>query len=109
MPYDETLDARIKTIVSPWEQTENKKMFGGVCHLYAGHMFCGVHKDWLILRLGETAAEKAFQQPFVKPFDITGRPMKGWVMVAAEGFATDAQLKQWLKQAKQFVTGLPPK
>ena len=104
MPYDEKLDARIQTIVSSWKKTESKKMFGGVCHLHAGHMFCGVHKDWLILRLGETAAAEAFQHAYAKPFDITGKPMKGWVMVSSDGFETDTQLRQWLDQAKQLPT-----
>ena len=25
-----------------------KKMFGGVCHLLNGNMFCGVYKDYLM-------------------------------------------------------------
>jgi hypothetical protein len=34
-------------------------MFGGVCHLLNGNMFCGAYKDYLILRLGETVAKEA--------------------------------------------------
>jgi TfoX/Sxy family transcriptional regulator of competence genes len=53
MSYNEKLDARIKKVVFRWKNTTNRKMFGGVCHLINGNMFCGVHKDSLILRLGE--------------------------------------------------------
>jgi hypothetical protein len=35
--------------------------------------------------------------------------MKGWVMVAGEGFKNDADLRGWLNQAKQFAMTLPPK
>jgi hypothetical protein len=35
--------------------------------------------------------------------------MKGWVMVAQEGFKTDNELEDWLNQAKKFVEMLPPK
>lgn len=109
MPYNEKIDLRIRKIVSRWRHTENKKMFGGVCHLISGNMFCGVYKDFLILRLGENNAEKTMEADTVRPFDITGRPMKGWVMVGEDGFATDEDLKSWLNQAKTFVKTLPRK
>ena len=84
-------------------------MFGGVCHLFKGNMFCGVYKDYLILRLGQPEADSALDLPNVKPFDITGRPMKGWVMIAAKALETDDSLKAWLEKARQFAAGLPPK
>ena len=109
MAYNEEIDGRIRKIVSTWKHTENKKMFGGVCHLLNGNMFCGVHKDFLILRLGEAGAAEAMAGPFVKPFDITGRPMKGWVMVGEEGFMHEDELSSWLKKARQFASSLPSK
>lgn len=109
MAYNEEIESRIKKIVSRWDHTDAKKMFGGVCHLLHGKMFCGVYKDYLILRLGEDGAKSALALPFVRPFDITGRPMKGWVMVADEGFKTDDALRDWLNQAVHFVRNLPPK
>jgi hypothetical protein len=45
-------------------------------------MCFGIWKDHLILRLGEPGAHRAFKNKAVKPFDITDRAMKGWVMVA---------------------------
>jgi hypothetical protein len=109
MPYDETIEARIKGVVSDWENTDDKKMFGGICHLMNGNMFCGVYKDLLILRLGEQAAQRALRKPHVRAFDITGRPMKGWVMVARGGFKTEDILKAWLIEAREFVQTLPAK
>jgi TfoX/Sxy family transcriptional regulator of competence genes len=109
MAYNEAIGDRIKKIVAKWEHTDAKKMFGGICYLLHGNMFCGVYKDFLILRLGEENAKKAFDAPFVKPFDITGRVMKGWVMVAQEGFKTDDELEVWLNQTREFVETLPAK
>ena len=86
-----------------------KKMFDGVCRLLNGNMVCGVYKDYLILRLGVETAETALQSEFTRPFDITGRAMKGWVMVEQKGFATDDALEEWLNQAKEFVDTLPAK
>ena len=109
MAYNEELDERIKKVVACWKNTTNKKMFGGVCHLINGNMFCGVHKDSLILRLGEDAAQEALSAPRVRHFDITGKPMKGWVMVAENGYKNDTDLRIWLEKAKKFAKTLPAK
>lgn len=109
MPYNEEIETRINKTVKNWKGVDAKKMFGGVCHLLNGNMFCGVYKDFLILRLGETVAEEAMGKPNVKAFDITGRPMKGWIMVAQDGIKKDDQLKAWINKAKAFVKTLPAK
>jgi len=71
-------------------------MFGGVCHLINCNMVCGVYKDYLILRPGEKASMQALTHAHTRPFDITDKPMKGWVMVEESVFNTDDQLKAWL-------------
>jgi hypothetical protein len=107
MPYDQQLDDRILGMIADWG-TIRKKMFGGTCHLINGNMMCGVYKDYLILRLGEEAGTAALSQKHTRPFDITGRPMKGWVMVEQEGL-NDAALQEWLDKARAFAQTLPPK
>ena len=109
MPYNEAIESRIKKIVSRWKNTQAKKMFGGVCHLLNGNMLCGVYKDYLILRLGEQNSAEVLKSSFARPFDITGKAMKGWVMMEEKGFKTDEQLRDWLNLAKKFVKQLPPK
>ena len=109
MAYDEKLAARIGEVMYGWADVSSKKMFGGVCHLLHGNMVAGVWKEFLILRLGEAAADFARELPHVRPFDITGRPMKGWVMIEPAGVRTNAQLKKWLDQARTFAETLPPK
>lgn len=109
MPYDKKLAARISAAVAAWEGISSRTMFGGVCHLLRGNMIAGVWKEFLIVRLGEDAADFARELPHVRPFDITGRPMKGWVMVAPPGVRTAAQLRRWLEQARSFTGNLPPK
>jgi TfoX/Sxy family transcriptional regulator of competence genes len=108
MPYNTAIDLDLSRGLSGWNTTR-KKMFGGTCYLLDGNMLCGVYKDYLILRLGPGQAQKALSKPHVKPFDITGRPMKGWIMVTEDGCKTDKDLKTWLDQAKNFVKTLPTK
>jgi TfoX/Sxy family transcriptional regulator of competence genes len=107
MPYNRELDDRINAMIADWG-TIRKKMFGGTCNLVNGKMMCGVYKDYLILRLGEEEGKAALGKPHTKAFDITGKPMKGWVMVAEAGL-TDAALEEWLRKARRFAETLPPK
>lgn len=107
MPYSEALDSRIISALSVWGTTR-KKMFGGTCHLIHGNMMCGVYKNDLFLRLGEEQASKALKEPHVRPFNVTGKPMKGWVMVEKDGFEGQL-LNRWLEKARMFVESLPPK
>lgn len=109
MPYDDSLRKRINAVLKTGLDVVEKKMFGGVCSLVNGNMVCGVYKEYLILRLGVEAAADALTLPHCRAFDITGRAMKGWVMVAPEGFAGDEELKGWLEKARSFVETLPPK
>ena len=63
----------------------------------------------LCVRLGPDQAEEALPEPHVKEFDITGRPMKGWVMVEEAGVEDDDQLSGWIQRAMKFVGTLPAK
>ena len=107
MPYDQKLDDRITRAVAGWA-TARKKMFGGTCNLINGNMMCGVYEDSLILRLGEEEGRVALGQPGVRPMDITGRAMKGWVMVEQAGLSDEA-LARWLDKARRYAESLPPK
>jgi TfoX/Sxy family transcriptional regulator of competence genes len=107
MLYSEELDAKI-AIVFKNRGTTRKKMFGGTCHLLNGNMMCGVYQNHLILRLGAAESEKALQQPHVRVFDITGKPMKGWVMID-EASLVGKDLDKWLEKARIFAENLPPK
>lgn len=109
MPYDESLAERLRPLFKRRKNVEEKKMFGGVCFFLNGHICCGIHKNSLILRLGADEGEIALLRPHVRPFDITGRPMTGWVMVNPKGIPTEDDLKQWINRALAFVKTLPAK
>ena len=109
MAFDESLAARIRRQLARRKNVEEKKMFGGVGFLLHGNMLVGVWKDSLVVRLGEKEGEEALKEPHVKEFDITGRPMKGWVLIGLEGVKDDDQLSGWIQRAVKFVGKLPAK
>jgi len=91
------------------KNVEEKMMFGGVGFLLNGNMLVGVWKDALIVRLGPDGYEDALLEPHVKEFDITGKPMKNWILVEPKGVVEDERLKDWIQRAVKFVGKLPPK
>jgi hypothetical protein len=86
-----------------------KKMFGGVGFMLQGNMACGVNGADLIVRVGAERYESALAEPHTRPFDMTGRPMKGWVVVTAKGYEADENLREWVQQGVEYALGLPPK
>src|SRR5437899_12030596 len=103
MAFDENLAARIRSALARKKNIEEKKMFGGICFLLKGNMLVGVWKDSLIVRIGPDEGEVALLEPHVKAFDITGKPMKNWILVEPEGVEDDDQLKAWIQRALKFV------
>jgi TfoX/Sxy family transcriptional regulator of competence genes len=109
MAFSEALAERIRQGLARRKGVEEKKMFGGIGFLLNGNMLVGVWKESLIVRLGPEEGGEALKEPHVKQFDITGRAMKGWVLVAPEGVEEDDQLSGWIQQAVKFVGKLPAK
>jgi len=109
MAHDEGLAQRIRERLDGRPDVVEKRMFGGVCFLLRGNMSCGVYKDKLIVRVGPEAHEAALSREHVSPFDITGRPMKGWIMVEPPGSAEDDTLERWISQGLGFAGTLPAK
>jgi TfoX/Sxy family transcriptional regulator of competence genes len=109
MAFDETLAARIRRRLARRKGIEEKKMFGGIGFLLNGNLLVGVWKDSLIARLGPDEGDEALKEPDVSEFNITGRAMKGWVLVAPEGVEADDQLGGWVRRAVKFVGKLPAK
>jgi TfoX/Sxy family transcriptional regulator of competence genes len=109
MAYDESLAARIRKALTRKKRIEEKKMFGGLGFTFNGNLLVGVWKDSLIVRLGPDQGDDALREPHVKEFDITGKPMKNWVLVEPKGLQSDKQLKSWILRASKFVGKMPAK
>ena len=109
MAFNEPLAARIRDALARKKYIVEKKMFGCVCFLLNGNALAGVWKETLIARLGPDEAEAAMQKPYVRAFDITGKPMRKWVAIESESVEDDEQLNEWIELAIKFVRTLPAK
>lgn len=84
-------------------------MFGGIGFMVRGNMACGVNKDDLIVRVGPDKYQEALDQTHTKVFDMTGRPMTGWVVVTEDGCQSEDDLAAWIQKGVDFALTLPPK
>jgi TfoX/Sxy family transcriptional regulator of competence genes len=109
MAYDEGLANRVRGVLGRRAHVSEKKMFGGIAFLLDGKMFCGVAKDQLMVRVGPDRHEEALGRRHVRPMDFTGRPMNGYVFVAAAGCRTPAAVEPWVERSIAFVKTLAKK
>lgn len=110
MAYDESLAARIDArLAARGDSCASKKMFGGIAWMHREHMFIGIVKDELMVRVGPDAQDAALSRKGVRPMDFTGRPLKGYVYVESAAFRTSKQLDSWIGAGMDFVSTLPPK
>ena len=109
MPYNLDLEKRLDRFSVPPGDFTKKVMFGGVGYMLKGDMAFGIHQQALLIRTSAEQAEQLLKQEYVSVFALTGRPMKGWLLVAPGGIKTDTQLSDYLRLAVDYASTLPPK
>jgi hypothetical protein len=109
MAYDEGLAQRVREELGARPGYVEKEMFGGIGFMLHGNMACGVIGADLIVRVGPERYERALTEPHARPFDMTGRPMRGWVVVVADGYEADEDLAAWIEKGVEHALSLPPK
>jgi hypothetical protein len=109
MAVDEALAGRVREALAGTDRLAEKRMFGGLAFLVNGNMAVGVHGEDLIVRLPPDQTDAAVAEDDVRVFDMTGRPMKGWVLVGPGALTGDEGLGTWVTRGLDFAESLPPK
>jgi TfoX/Sxy family transcriptional regulator of competence genes len=109
MAYDKQLVTRIRKLLHNKTGIEEKKIFGGLTFLVRGNMACGVTDDVLVVRVGRDHYEQALRVPHARACDLTGRPLKGMVMVDPTGVESSGDLQAWVERGVRFASSLPHK
>ena len=105
MAYDEDLANRIRELIATDEGVTEQKMFGGLAFLVGGNMAVAASgQGGLLLRVDPEETDALSAEPHAAPFEMRGRPMRGWLRVAA-----DAELEPWVARGVAYARSLPPK
>jgi TfoX/Sxy family transcriptional regulator of competence genes len=110
MAYDEDLADRIRELVATEPNLTEKKMFGGLAFLIGGNMSVSASgQGGLMVRVDPDATRELLAKPHVKPFEMRGREMDGWLRVDPGGVRTKRELEPWVKRGVAYARSLPPK
>lgn len=109
MAYDAKLAQHVRRILDSQPHVTEREMFGGIVFMVKGNIACGVMGDELLVRVGSEQRTPALNEPHVRPFQMTGRPSKGWVIVGTPEITSGAGLKKWVKRSIEFASTLPAK
>ena len=109
MAFDEGLAERIRDQIGDDLTMSERKMFGGLAFMSNGNMCFGIMGDDLLVRVGPETYAASLALPHVREMDLTGRPLRGLVVVDAAGLGEDDLLCTWLDRGLAFTDSLPPK
>jgi TfoX/Sxy family transcriptional regulator of competence genes len=108
---DEALIERIDGLLSV-APVRRKDMFGTSAWFLESNdqMFAGAWGEAIMVRVGEKLTSRLIESGEAEPFDpMGGKPMREYVLLDSEKIAEDSDLLEWLDQASDFASALPPK
>jgi len=109
MHSDPKLIARVESATRGWRNLTPKKMFGGMAWMLSGNMCIGIWHDSLVVRCDPVEWPRHLKRKHVGEMNITGRSMRGWLLVAPPALRKTANLTRWLETARDYVATLPAK
>lgn len=110
MAHDEDLAVRIRALLDDEPGVEERRMFGGLAFLVDGHIAVAASgRGGLMARVDPAEADGLLDRPHCEPFEMRGRPIEGWIRVAAAGVETDDALRPWVARGLGIARSLPPR
>lgn len=110
MAYDEALAQRIRDLASGTPKLTEKKMFGGLAFLVGGNMAIAASgQGGILVRVDPEESSRLVAKTPAETAVMRGRPMEGWLRVAAEHVRTKQSLAKWVERGVSYAASLPPK
>ena len=107
MAYDERVANRIREALAGHQQAgqplvEEKSLFQGLAFMVDDKMCICVRNDVLLCRIGPDEYEAALEINGVEPMVHNGKPMKGYVFVSPEAYASRDAFEGWVAKCWLF-------
>ena len=110
MAYDEDLADRVREALQDVSGVAERRMFGGLAFLVNGNMAVAASgQGGLMLRVEPADSEELLDQPGVRPMEMRGREMKGWLRIDPAAVENDAELRRWVGVGVGYAGSLPAK
>lgn len=110
MAYDEELADRLRFLIGPDPVVSERKMFGGLAFLVHGNMAVAASgQGGLLVRVDPQRSPALVDDVQVRPMEMRGRQMAGWLRVDGARVDDDAELRRWVDEGLGYARSLPPK
>ncbi len=110
MAYDTELADRIRRLLVGVPELTEKKMFGGLAFLVAGHMAIAArNQGGVMVRVDPQQSDVLVATTTASLVEMRGRPMPGWLQVSSDDLRTDDLLTPWLQRGTGYARSLPPR
>ena len=110
MAYDERTAERVRALLAQRRGVVEKKLMGGLCFMVDGGMCCSVSgRGGLLVRVPRDDQERLLGESHVRPMEMRGRPVPGFVRVDPEGYRTGPALRKWVERGLAGVAARPAK
>jgi TfoX/Sxy family transcriptional regulator of competence genes len=108
--YDEALAQRIRDLAADTPALTEKRMFGGLAFLVGGNMAIAASgQGGILVRVDPDESSALVATTAAEVAIMRGRPMEGWLRVAAEDVQTSRLLAPWVKRGTEYAASLPVK
>jgi hypothetical protein len=108
--YDRRLATRLHELTATLFDLEETRMFGGLAYMMNDHICFALWDDYLVIRIGNDSASKLVKaDPHARLFNLNGKTMKGWVMIATDALGEDEDLQNYIDMAMLSTCTLPTK
>jgi TfoX/Sxy family transcriptional regulator of competence genes len=110
MAYDVDLASRVREHLGSEPGVVEKRMFGGLAFMVAGHMAVSASSQGgLLLRVDPAQTDALAADPRASRFVMRGREMVGWLRVDIDASATADELDRWIQHGVAYARSLPAK
>jgi hypothetical protein len=108
--YDEVLADRIRELLEGTAELTEKTMFGGLAFLIGGNMAVAASgQGGLLVRVDPATSGDLIGSAGVRPMEMRGRELDGWLLIDLEQVSTQADLARWVQIGATFAGTLPAK
>jgi TfoX/Sxy family transcriptional regulator of competence genes len=110
MAYDDALAQRIRDLAAGTPKLTEQKMFGGLAFLVGGNMAIAASgQGGILVRVDPEESSMLVAKTRAEVMVMRGRPMEGWLRVAADDLRTKQSLASWAKRGLRYAASLPAK
>jgi hypothetical protein len=110
MAFDEALAQRIRDLLEGEPGLREQRMFGGLAFLIGGHMAVAASgQGGLLVRVEPAEFDALIETANVRPMEMRGRAMRGWLRVDAAEVNEDEALARWVRRGAGYARSRPPK